>query len=379
MKTSLATLNRIEHVLAWGLHLLITVLLILVCWRASHWGVWVLSFAYGIVYVLGVVPNPPFKSHRLLWFALLSVLWASLIWDGPEPAYLVFPMFFLIVLITSPLRSALIVALLTAIAIATLAMHLGFSVGVVTGPILGAIIAWVLGISFQLLAQTLKELVDARATAIRASKSAGEQAERARIAGEIHDTVAQGLSSIQMLLHAAEKRIEDPQALAQVRLARETTANNLAETRNIIAALQPQPLVGADLQVALARLASTTPLGQRLSFEVDGVPRALPDDLEAEILRIAQTLVGNVLRHAEATSAKMTLTYQDDQVLLDVIDDGRGFDVADVLRTPSVGLPTAQRRAEKIGGSLIIESTPGHGTGISVRVPHTTTSQGTGS
>ena len=72
----------------------------LVCWRASHWGVWVLAFGYGVVYVAGVVPNSPFKNHPMAWFLVLSLLWASLIWDGPEPAYLVFPMFFLAVLIT---------------------------------------------------------------------------------------------------------------------------------------------------------------------------------------------------------------------------------------------------------------------------------------
>lgn len=370
MKTSQATIARIERVLIWGLHLLIAVLLVLVCWRASHWGVWVLAFGYGVVYVAGVVPNSPFKNHPMAWFLVLSLLWASLIWDGPEPAYLVFPMFFLAVLITTPLKSAIIIAMLTAIAVVTLAMHLGFSVGVVTGPILGALVAWVMGTCFQLLAQALKELVDARASAIRASKSAGEQAERARIAGEIHDTVAQGLSSIQMLLHAAEKRVDDPQALSHIRLARQTTADNLAETRQIIAALQPTPLIGADLPVALARLSSTTPMGQNITFEVDGSPRVLPDAMEAEIVRIAQTLLGNVVRHAQADSAKMTLTYQDDQILLDVIDNGQGFDVAEVIRKKSIGLPTAQRRAEGLGGTIIIESTIGSGTGISARFPY---------
>lgn len=325
---------------------------------------------YGVVYVLGVMPRTPFNQHRLVWFILLSLLWASLIWDGPEPAYLVFPMFFLVVMITTPMRAAIAIVVLTAIAVVTLSMHLGFSVGVVTGPLLGALVAWVLGTCFQLLTHTLKELVDARASAIRASKSAGEQAERARIAGEIHDTVAQGLSSIQMLLHAAEKRVEDPQALRHIQLARQTTAENLAEIRNIIAALQPTPLVGADLPIALARLSSTTPLRERISFEVDGTPRVLPDEMEAEIVRIAQTLLGNVVRHSDARSAKMTLTYQEDQILLDVLDDGKGFDIAEMMRRKSVGLPTAQRRAEHLGGSLIIESTLGAGTGISARIPY---------
>lgn len=364
------TLSRIESVLTWGLHLLIAVLLILVMWRADHWGMWLLAGAYAVVYLLGVVPRGPFSNQRLIWIGLLCLIWVGLIWDGPEPAYLAFPMFFIIVMHTTPLRSALIIAAITAIAIGSLAMHLGFSIGVVTGPILGAAVAWILGTCFQLLATTLKELVDARTAAIRASKSAGELAERARIAGEIHDTVAQGLSSIQMLLHAAEKRVTDPQALAQIQLARHTTADNLAETRNIIAALQPHPLVGATLPVALARVAANTPMGERMSFAVDGTARQLPDQMEADIVRIAQTLVGNVLRHSRAEHAKMTLTYQPDQVLLDVLDDGIGFAAAEVRRQSSVGLPTAQGRAEKYGGTLTIETAPGVGTGISVCIPH---------
>ena len=371
MKNSHVNINRIDQGLTWCLHLLIAILLILVCWRASHWSVWLLACGYGVVYLLGIFPKSPFSKHLLSWFVVLSIFWASLIWDGPEPAYLVFPMFFLAVMISTPLKSAIIIAVLTMIAVVTLIMHLGYSIGVATGPIVGAMVAWVLGVCFQLLNQTLKELVDARSEAIRASKSAGEQAERARIAGEIHDTVAQGLSSIQMLLHAVEKRVDDPQALQQLQLARQTTADNLAETRNIIAALQPTPLVGADLPVALARVSSTTPMGNKISFEVDGVPRRLPDHMEAEIVRIAQTLLGNVIRHAEAQAAKVTLTYQEDQVLLDVLDDGKGFDVAEVMRRRSVGLPTAQRRAEGLGGSLIIESSVGSGTGISARFPLT--------
>lgn len=384
MTNSQITLDRIRRIhtaLRWGLHLLIAVLLILVVWRAGHWSVWFLATLFAVVYFSGALSadtQPPVLLRRrpTLWLGVLITVWAGLIWDGPEPAYLAFPLFFLIVMVTTPGISAVFILLITAFAIGALVGHLGWSVGVVTGPILGAAVAWTLGTGFRLLGHTVTELVDARATALEASRNAGEMEERARIAGDIHDTVAQGLSSIQMLLHAAGKRITDPQALAQIQLARETTADNLAEIRNIIAALQPQPLVGASLPVALARITSTTPLGDAFSFEVDGAPRELPDRVNHELVRIAQTLLGNVVRHSGASRARLTLTYQDDQILLDVLDNGRGFDPATVseaqdTRTTGTGfgLPTARRRLQELGGSLIIESAPGAGTGISARIP----------
>lgn len=388
MTNSQITLDRIRRIhtaLRWGLHLLIAVLLILVVWRAGHWSVWLLSALFAAVYFFGALPADmrppgPLRQRPLLWLGALIMVWAGLIWDGPEPAYLAFPLFFLIVMVTTPAVSAVVILLITAVAIGALVGHLGWSVGVATGPILGAAVAWTLGTGFRLLGDTVTELVDARAAALEASRNAGEMEERARIAGDIHDTVAQGLSSIQMLLHAAEKRISDPQARAQIQLARDTTADNLAETRNIIAALQPQPLVGASLPVALARIASTTPMGEAITFEVDGVPRELPERVDHELVRITQTLLGNVIRHSGASRARLTLTYQDDQILLDVLDNGRGFDPTTVRETPDTrdtgtgfGLPTARRRLQELGGRLIIESAPGAGTGISARIPDLST------
>lgn len=380
MTTNQITLDRITRihaVLRWGLHLLILVLLVLVLWRASHWGVWAAVGLFLTIYVSGVRPGSALHARPLLWLGVLLPIWMALLWDGPESAYLAFPLFFLIVLVTTPILSAVLIAVITAVAIIALAAHLGWSVGVLTGPLLGAVVAWTLGIGFRLLADTVTELVDARATALEASRTAGEMEERTRIAGDIHDTVAQGLSSIQMLLHAAEKRVSDPQALAQLRLARDTTAENLAETRNIIAALQPQPLVGASLPVALARVCSTTPMGDAITFEVDGIPRELPERMDNELVRIAQTLLGNVVTHSGATQARVTLTYQHDQVRLDVLDNGRGFDPA-ITRVDNTGfgLPTARRRLAELDGTLTIETSPGGGTGISVRIPTSVPDEG---
>lgn len=373
MTSSQLTLDRINGIhaaLRWGLHLLIAALLVLVLWRAEHWSMWIPAAAFILSYLAGSLPGGYLSTRPLMWLTLLTLAWMAMIWDGPEPAYLAFPMFFLIVMATTPVISAMFILVITAIAIAALAGHLGWSVGVLTGPLLGALVAWTLGTGFRLLGQTVTELVEVRATALEASRTAGELKERTRIAGDIHDTVAQGLSSIQMLLHAAEKRVDDPQALAQLRLARETTAENLVETRNIIAALQPQPLVGASLPVALARIASTTPMGNAITFDIDGVPRELSEQIDHDLLRIAQTLLGNVVRHSGATQAKMTLTYQSDQVLLDVIDNGHGFNPEEITDTSKgYGLPTARRRVMELGGTLSIESTPGDSTGISARIP----------
>lgn len=354
-------LDGIQRSLPWLLHALIAALLVLVLFQATHWSTWVLAAVFATLYSLrGPLP-------------LVLVAWALLLFDSAEAAYLAFPLFFVVVRAYPPVRALVVIAGMTLVAVITLGHHLGWGVGVVTGPTVGAGVAWVLGVGLRSYEQTVQELVDARADALEASRRAGEEGERARIAVDLHDTVAQGLASIQMLLRAAEPKVTDPEARGHLELARETTSENLTETRRIIAALQPTPLVGAELPVALARVCSTTPMGDRVSFVVDGTARVLPEPVEHALVRVVQSLVANVVRHAEAESARVTLTYQDDGVRVDVVDNGRGFDSAAYVgakpQPGSLGLPGARKRAEDLGGHLSVESTPGHGTGVSVWIP----------
>ena len=206
--------------------------------------------------------------------------------------------------------------------------------------------------------------------------------ERERLAHELHDTVAQNLSSIQMLLHSAENDVRGsvPEAAAQQPLrkmetARRAASNNLAETRAMIAALAPAPLTEASLRDALTRVAGDFGAagGLDIGVEVDGDAVPLPMRVEAGLLRIAQGAVSNVVTHAGASAARITLTYAPGEVRLDVVDNGRGFDVGAQRSKPSglghLGLDAMRSRAAELGGRLEIESAPGGPTALSVAVP----------
>ena len=257
-------------------------------------------------------------------------------------------------------------------------LHRGWTIAGAVGPIIGAAVAVAIGLGYQALyreaaerGRLIDELMNTREELASTSRDAGKFAERERLAAEIHDTVAQGLSSIQMLLHAAERADPDSPAIRQISLARETAADSLAETRQLIAELTPAALDGQSLADALRRIcerASSPELEARSVVEGEAV--RLPMPLEATLVRIAQGAVSNVLRHADATRMAVTLTYSDDTVSLDVVDNGRGFDVAVLERGPaeSFGLNAIRRRVELQGGTFSIESEPGH-TAVAVTFP----------
>ena len=245
-----------------------------------------------------------------------------------------------------------------------------------------AAVAAIVGFGFRTLmrearsrAEAIDELLAARADVAEMSRRAGELDERARLAADIHDTVAQGLSSIQLLLHSAEAHATSgsgDRTVESIRMARDVAADNLRETRRIIAALQPGALSGADLPVALARICAATPAtadGSPSRFSVDGAARPLPADAEAALVRVAQASIANVARHARAGHCAVTLTYQPDSVSLDVVDDGIGFDPAATTPPGAVGIAGVRRRIESLGGTVAIESAPGSGCGVSVRIP----------
>jgi signal transduction histidine kinase len=225
--------------------------------------------------------------------------------------------------------------------------------------------------------------MDAQEQLAASQHDAGVAAERQRLAHEIHDTVAQGLSSIQLLLHAAERdlssgRVDEARvagAVTRIRQARSAASDNLSEARAMIAALQPPTLSEFSLHTALARMAEQMgDVGDlEVSVEMDGEERDLPMGVEAALLRIAQGAVGNVVKHAEATRCRVTVTYAPDEVRLDIVDNGRGFDpvLADEDRAGlgHVGFATMRRRVAEQGGQLTLESGPGGPTAVSASIP----------
>ena len=220
-------------------------------------------------------------------------------------------------------------------------------------------------------AELIGRLEAAQAELAEVSRQAGTLAERQRLAGEIHDTLAQGLTSIVMLLQAADTEIgSDPaEARRHAGLAAQTAREGLAEARAMVAALTPAHLDTGPLHDALGRL--TDRLGAELPiaarFEVCGPPRPLPANAEVVLLRAAQEALANVRKHACAADVQVILSYEPHAVRLDVRDDGAGFDPDRV--NGGYGLRGMRSRILQVGGSLLIRARPGAGTSLSVEVP----------
>ncbi|WP_328299501.1 histidine kinase [Streptomyces sp. NBC_00435] len=190
--------------------------------------------------------------------------------------------------------------------------------------------------------------------------------ERNRLAAELHDTVAQGLTSMHLLLDAADREWtrEPGQARRLVRQAAVAARENLAEARRLIHDLAPPELDGGSLPEALRGLCAGA---EGARFRLEGEPRRLDWRVEGAVLRAAQGALANVRRHARASATVVTLTYQPYVVALDVWDDGVGFDPAGA--GGGDGLRLLRRRIGYLGGTATVESTPGGGTVVSVCLP----------
>ncbi|MEU4557041.1 sensor histidine kinase [Actinoplanes sp. NPDC023936] len=229
------------------------------------------------------------------------------------------------------------------------------------------------------------ELEASRAELARLSHEAGAAAERNRLAGEIHDTLAQGFTSIITLVQAADPQLADERLALAVRTARE----NLAESRALIAALSPAALASASLPEAVRRQAArfSEESGVPSTVRVTGEPRDLPTRVEVVLLRATQEALANVRRHAGATEVGVVLAYAASSVRLVVRDDGRGFDPAGALPGGvgsaggvggagggGFGISNIRARAAQVGGQVAVLS--GHtgepgagGTTIEVEIP----------
>jgi signal transduction histidine kinase len=232
---------------------------------------------------------------------------------------------------------------------------------------------FVLGLYEQSTAQAdlIAQLDETRSELAAVSRSAGILAERQRLAGEIHDTLAQGFSSILMLIQAADAQLaQAPDAArAQLELAARTARENLAEARLLVGALAPAQLEPGNLAGALRRIAERAgaELGISATFETAGPARPLPAATEVVLLRTGQEAMANVRKHAAAQSVAIRLTYAGACVRLEVADDGAGFDPG--LVNGGYGLRGMRVRVDEAGGQVRVSSAPEQGTSVLVEVP----------
>jgi signal transduction histidine kinase len=384
------SLTPTSRTLFWCLHLLFAGLLVLAGARAltdrlpQAGAVVAVAAACGLVYAAGPLLPRVRTSRRAAagWLAVVGAGWLALLVLTADGVWVAFPLYFLQLHLLSRRAGLVAVAVTALAAVDAFAAHRGsFSPAIAIGPALGAAVAVAVVWGYQALyresdrrRRLIEELTATRADLAEAQHEAGVLAERERLAREIHDTLAQGLSSIQLLLRAAARDLPSVNAARYVEQARQAAADNLAEARRFVAALTPPALDDTTLAGALARLCATTSARHRITarFHLTGDVVPLPTAHEAALLRIAQAALANTVRHAQATTAEVTLSYLGDEVSLDVVDDGTGFDPGRLLAPDAgsgFGLAAMRTRTQALGGTVTIESGTGHGTALAARLP----------
>lgn len=200
--------------------------------------------------------------------------------------------------------------------------------------------------------------------------------ERARMAREIHDTLAQGFAGISVQLEVLNDRLgEMPgDTRRHLEIARDLVRDSLDEARRTVWNLRSQTLEENGLPGALDRLGHQLTEGSSVTFalRIHGVPRTLPASVENNLLRIGQEAMTNAVRHSGASRLSLDLAFHPDRVGLEVKDNGRGFDPADVHASPQggFGLPGLRERAGEMHAQMKIHSAPGGGTKIEITIPH---------
>ncbi|MEU0390459.1 sensor histidine kinase [Streptomyces chartreusis] len=236
------------------------------------------------------------------------------------------------------------------------------------------------------LQRALDENAALHAQLLVQAREAGVADERRRLAAEIHDTLAQGLTGIIAQLQVVANAPDLAVARTHLARASDLARHSLGEARRSVHNLAPVALTDAGLPEALKKTVAEwgERTGVRAEFTVSGTAEQLHEEVAATLLRIVQEALSNASRHAGAGRVGVTLSFLGDEVILDIRDDGRGFDPLAVpartlphsrLRssggTPigGFGLDGMRARAERVAGSLTVESEPGHGTAVSARVP----------
>ncbi|MCS6799238.1 MAG: sensor histidine kinase [Myxococcota bacterium] len=218
----------------------------------------------------------------------------------------------------------------------------------------------------------LDELQDAHARLRASSWRALLAAERQRqtIARELHDGLGQELTALRIAAELCEQHRDDPSRVARlVEGMRDGASRALDELRRAVRALRPVQLDEAGLHVALRRLAEDAAErgGIRVEAHIDPLQQPLPAAVELAVYRVAQEALGNVLRHAAARRVWVALRRDPAGLVLEVRDDGRGFDEA--AENAGLGLQGMRERAALLGGELSIHSTPSVGTTVRFLIP----------
>lgn len=341
-----------------------------------------------LTYVAVGAPALVRRDHRrgAAYLLVLVAVIAVLAWVLPELLFLLFLAFPQVWFMVDGLRSGVLWTLVVGAAAmfgptvhwaqGTEPFDLQTLVGLGFSLAMGAWVISVLAHSEQ-RADLIRELESTRAELAALHHQQGMVAERERLAREVHDTLAQGYTSIVVLAQTAAAALPGDPAAAAERLAviEEVARENLAEARAMVAAFAPVALDSATLVEALQRLTERFGRETGLATRVDtaalgGAGPALSRAEEIVLLRGAQEALANVRRHASASAVVLRVSRvgsgDDTHVSVHVEDDGVGFDPAVSV---GVGLAGLRDRAVEVGGAVDVRSAPGEGTRVTVRVP----------
>lgn len=319
------------------------------------------------------------------WTLTACALWVGLTLAAPSFAWCAVPLAFAVLQVLPFWPAVAVVSAMTGtVIIAELRLADDVDPTIVAGPV---VIAFATIVAYRALdreatarQQLVDELTATQAELAAAEHRAGALAERARLSREIHDSVGQELSSINLLLQAAqqqwERRPED--ARSQVSTAARAARQGLDEVRRVVRDLAPAELEGAALPAAIEKVVADA-VGVDASFRSHGAVAEVPLPVAAALIRTVRGALANVAEHAQASRVVVSLTAQPDELRLDVRDDGVGFDAGARARRAREdsrraagrgrGLAGIEERIVALGGTFEIESAPGEGTTLSAVFP----------
>ena len=360
------TLPRILAGVRVGLHVMFAFLLVFGTVRALDDApvalTLVLAAVLGAVYLAGTVverrqvlaDRPTSRRWAAVWLGAITGLWIGLASLSPDFVWLEFPLVFLHFYL-SP-RQTRFVGPISLWGLAVL-LPGEMTTASVVGPAVGTLFAVGVAAAYSALHGEARRYRDIakrlRATQeqlVAAEHQAGRLEERERLAREIHDTLAQGFSSLVLVSRAAKNSLDDRERVSeQLDTIHDVAQENLQEARRFVRDLNDRRALGEHTQFEL-RVA-------------DGL--RVPTDVHDAVVRVVQEGLNNVVKHAAARRTVVTVEAFSDEVAVDVVDDGRG--VGD--NPAGYGLTGLRKRVATLGGSLELSPGPGSGTALSARVP----------
>ncbi|WP_235840665.1 sensor histidine kinase [Corynebacterium liangguodongii] len=353
--------TRILRFLRISLHVLVAVLLAVGMVNAGGKIVaLLLAASFALLYLAGTVYHNRggrySPAHAIAWLVGITALWVFMTLASPSFAWLEFPLVILASYLLPVPASLLAAALILCFTLSITGPASG--VGGLVGPTIGTGIAVLIFHSYTALRreaehykQLAADLEAAQLELAAAERAAGVAAERARLSREVHDTIAQGLSSIVLLGRALDKQLDRPgDARETLDIIRHTAADNLTQARRIVAGVSGahEPLTQRIDALARSAEQRQRALGTPLRVTVNAADLPGPAADVAE--RVVREALSNIVRHAHATEAVITVDVLGDQATIDVYDDGVGIGTRE-----GFGLTGLRARVEEAGGALTVE------------------------